>query len=527
LPRWPRSAVRHLAEFAEVLFEPAHVENIDNFDRHDRLGSAIFGNYRKTGENTDGFSQCTAGNKLAFRIPFESLEGRQSMKSSNSACGRVMSVLSVMVVAGLLSGLLSSRATAASPEAPASTEPAPPAPAIAKLSPEETASRGAWRAAILKAPRPKTGCFKAEYPNTEWQQVQCVTPPQHPSSPATGRRPQIVGNGNDFSAQTSGIISKATGYFQSDTSTLSENGGSNSFGLQLNTNPFMTSACKNAAVPSQCQGWQQFIFGNPMCGTSGNIPCVFMQYWLLNYGPTCPTPSPSGTQGWASKEGNDCYLNLSSATPVPAQTIADLDQLTLIGEAAGPLTSDTDSVILSTAAGSPLYMLSFTDSLLNLAQSQWQDAEFNILAACCLGQVNFNNGSTIVVVHRRRDHERRLLRADRLHGRDEQPHPGEPLLSPRRDAPRDQRDVARNHVHGEQRRSDVFMRVSDIQRLEPVRSVLRILTMPEQGVLPQPPRRNLEWVCLCSDPSTHLRPARQYKTFAHLLLMIAAMTACV
>jgi hypothetical protein len=219
-----------------------------------------------------------------------------------------------------------------------------------------------------------------------------VTPPPRPLVPAIGRRPEIVGNGTDFSAQTSGNISKAWGSFLSPTEGLSETGNSNTFGLQLNTNPFMTPACNGAVVPSACQGWQQFVFGNPACGT--NIPCIYMQYWLLNYGPTCP-PSPPGTQGWASWGGNDCYLNLSTATPVPAQMIADLDQLSLSGEAAGPQSSDTDTVILSTGGG--MYMLPFTDDLLNLAQSQWQAAEFNVLASCCAGQVNFNPGSTIVV----------------------------------------------------------------------------------------------------------------------------------
>lgn len=86
---------------------------------------------------------------------------------------------------------------------------------------------------------------------------------------------------------------------------------SNSFTLQLNSDYFYnTPLCAGAATPSQCQGWQQFLFqqGN---GGSGS---VYMQYWLLNYGFNCPS-------NWilAIVLGEpDCYMNSTSAN-VPAQ----------------------------------------------------------------------------------------------------------------------------------------------------------------------------------------------------------------
>src|SRR5208282_3388003 len=37
--------------------------------------------------------------------------------------------------------------------------------------------RESWRKTILKTPRPKKGCFTAAYPETEWREVPCKTPP--------------------------------------------------------------------------------------------------------------------------------------------------------------------------------------------------------------------------------------------------------------------------------------------------------------------------------------------------------------
>jgi hypothetical protein len=61
------------------------------------------------------------------------------MKSSSLTPGRFTSVLGIMVVASLLAGPLSSRATAASPEVPTSAQQGVPTAATAKPSPEESA----------------------------------------------------------------------------------------------------------------------------------------------------------------------------------------------------------------------------------------------------------------------------------------------------------------------------------------------------------------------------------------------------
>ncbi|MGO9605684.1 MAG: hypothetical protein ACLQAT_20250 [Candidatus Binataceae bacterium] len=307
------------------------------------------------------------------------------MKSSSSACGRFTGILRIMVVASLLSGLFSSRVTWA--QMPTSTP--PPAPTSQSLPAPLTTTQPlqaqlkAWRASMLRTPKPSKGCFKATYPNTQWQEVPCTTAPQRPYPPARGRRPNIVGNGTDNSARVSGSISSAEGSFDSVTGVTSESGEvngkppqvANTFSLQLNTNFFSTSVCNGV---SGCQGWQQFIFSN--------AGFVFMQYWLINYisspvNPICPAQ-------W-NTSGKDCWKNSSTPT-VPVQTIANLGQLSVTGNAA----SGGDSVVFS--ADGTLYSASGEDNVVNLAQG-WTDAEFNIVGDCCSSEANFNVGSTIVV----------------------------------------------------------------------------------------------------------------------------------
>jgi hypothetical protein len=200
-----------------------------------------------------------------------------------------------------------------------------------------------------------------------------------------------VGGGNDVSAEVSGHISEAVGSFDSVAGVTSESDsaqGANAYTLQLNTNDFTTSTCSGAANPSQCQGWQQFIYSNyPNNSTYGGAAGT--QYWLLYYGTTnCPT-------GWTSYQdyGIDyCWTNGNAVgVPAPAQTIANLGNLSLTGEA---VSGGMDTLIFST--GSALYSVQNEDSVVHLAQG-WTAAEFNIFGACCNSQANFNSGSTIVV----------------------------------------------------------------------------------------------------------------------------------
>jgi hypothetical protein len=113
-----------------------------------------------------------------------------------------------------------------------------------------------------------------------------------------------------------------------------------------------------------------------------------MQYWLIHYDTTCPA-------GWFSFSPVvgviDCFKNGSNSVLVPVQTIANLVNLSLTGQANA---GGTDTIIMAT--GSNLYSAQNDDGVLNLAQG-WQAVEFNIVGDCCGSQAIFNSGSTLVV----------------------------------------------------------------------------------------------------------------------------------
>jgi hypothetical protein len=373
------------------------------------------------------------------------------MKYSSSARGRVARLLSVMFAASLVSGLMSYFVARAQP-----TEPTPAPSAATQPSAEEAAKREAWRATIARTLVPKKGCFTALYPNTEWQEAPCGPPSPYPNRPHGGHglhQLDTVGNGTDYSAQVVGLIrdpgtlgstiehsaqvsgaagriSSAVGSFDSVTpAAIAETGPwwtnkncppsppppchptepcihpdggggggnawctvpkANAFSLQLNTQPFPTTACGQGVA--ECQGWQQFIFSQDQC----DGPCVFIEYWLLNFGPSCPTSPPLScppgqTQPspgqWTSNGENDCWFN-SCSMPAPAVSAAQLQETTLTGTA-----GDMDTVVLTTA-GTATAMKA--DSVLNLAQA-WNTVEWNVFGDGEGFQANLSPGSTLVV----------------------------------------------------------------------------------------------------------------------------------
>jgi hypothetical protein len=273
--------------------------------------------------------------------------------------------------------------------APASAQ---PAAAAAQPQDEQAAAREAWRKSMARVRLPKKGCFKASYPNIEWQEVPCVKAPSIPFQSVGG------GDGNDFSARA-GSISTATGSFMSvigvtgfTSETDTNSGTSSSFSLQLNTNQFSTPACSGA-----CKGFQQFIFANNLpLGETGNCvfggnSCVYIQYWLTNS--TCPT-------GW-TQYGNDCYTQYDSMM-VQTVSIASLQSLTLEGVATGGMDevilsclSSVSSAVCTSLLGSDM-VAQGQESVLSL-QGHWTDAEFNVFGNGNSSQAHFNSPTTIVV----------------------------------------------------------------------------------------------------------------------------------
>ncbi|HEX9091414.1 MAG TPA: hypothetical protein VF831_07980 [Anaerolineales bacterium] len=244
---------------------------------------------------------------------------------------------------------------------------------------------------MLQTPLQKNGCFQVTYPDMNWQEVPCTTAPTYPQLPLSNSTNKSVGNFNSYAAQVPGTISSTTGSFDSVTGLTSETGNKfssdcssyipdvrNTFTLQLNTNVFSTTVSGCDQHPG-CKGWQQFVYSN-----SGKL---YIQNWLIDYGPPCP-------KDWTSF-GDDCYSG-SSATSVPAQAIENLAQLSLTANVTGTM----NTVILSIRnnkywATDQLSAIS-QDNVLGLAQD-WDTAEFNLFGDGCSSQANFNAGTTIQV----------------------------------------------------------------------------------------------------------------------------------
>jgi len=319
------------------------------------------------------------------------------MKVSISLHLGITRTLRILTTAIVLTGLVASNSYSAQTDGTDGTQKSSSAESKAateQLSPEEVHRREAWRDFMRVTPKPKTGCFTATYPTTEWQEVPCITPPPIPMPPRRGVRPLVVGNGDDISARvsTTGFISTAIGSFDSVTGVTSEsspigNSGSpvaNAYTLQVNTEFFVSTAC--AGSPNTgCRGWEQFVHAND--GSSGS---VFIQYWLIRYNATCP----AGWNQFSFTGSTDiyCYRNSPGATAVPNQPISNLAQLSLTGS----VSATGDSATLT--AGTNAYSVTGSNSV--NAASGWQAAEFNIFGyggnSSGGGAATFNSGSTIV-----------------------------------------------------------------------------------------------------------------------------------
>jgi hypothetical protein len=267
-----------------------------------------------------------------------------------------------------------------------------------------------WKDAISQAARPGKGCATAAYPALHWTGAACASrparplPPPVPPSPGSrpptsGPRPQVIGNGDDVSARApSGHISSAIGSFDSVTGVTSLSGPlfnsgpslPNVYTLQLNTNPFPSSACAGSPNPN-CQGWLQFAYEND--GSSGG---VFMQSWLLEYNAPCPNGAGWNQFQFAGHPEIYCYQdNPGGHTPVANQPInsnADLQRLSL----RGTVSASGDKATLF--VGATAFDASGNDAV--DATNGWTMAEFGVFAdggnSAGGGTVNFNSGAAVV-----------------------------------------------------------------------------------------------------------------------------------
>ena len=255
-------------------------------------------------------------------------------------------------------------------------------------------TKAQWQAAIARVHQPGKGCYQASYPSLQWHAVKCTAAPKfplapaRPAGPATRGGPMLVGNGHDYSAVVSALISKATGTFTNVTPGITEKGKvgnagakvANAYSLQLNTQFFSGSpACSGSSDPSSCLAWQQFVY-TYQNRTTGY---VFMQYWLINYDATCPA-------GWFTYS-TDCYTNSSAATtPGGPLTAADLATLKLTGSAAS---GGNDAVSLSVGSGTATTVTN-SDSEIDLASS-WNTTEWDVFGDGGGGEAYFGTNTTL------------------------------------------------------------------------------------------------------------------------------------
>ena len=240
-----------------------------------------------------------------------------------------------------------------------------------------------WRSEIAQTPAPEAGCFQAQYPSRVWHHVACMKAPNRPfitREQLLAAASRVVGNGNDYAAIAHGTITSATGSFPSTIGLKTESdGGANIYSLQLNSN-FMGSdaACTGSSNPSSCLGWEQFVY-------SSSSNASFIQYWLINYGNTCPT---TPYNDWNQYSGS-CYRN-SNAVGVPQEPITLLNTIKIHGTA----NSTTDTFV--TTVGTTAYSTGGNDNVVFLAAG-WAANEFNVVGDGGGSSATFNLGTNLKV----------------------------------------------------------------------------------------------------------------------------------
>ncbi len=295
-------------------------------------------------------------------------------------------------------GLLASGALAGCSGSATSPSQTIPTAAITQQAAARTAT-AAWRDSLMRMALPGAGCFKASYPSTTWERIACSTPPNllYPV-PRSARHANAtnIGDGNDYTANTSSVMSTAIGSFPTVTGVTSVTStpnpafgndcecGKDSYTLQLNSSFFSTAACGST---KNCAGWEQFVYENPTGSSKGSL---FIQDWLIPANLTGSIKCPRGA-GWESADGG-CVQNSPSSVSIPNQTITNLAKLTETGTAA----SSGDSVYL--AVGSTVYGLKNIqkDGITDLA-ANWKGAEFNVVGNAGGSVAVFNSGSKITV----------------------------------------------------------------------------------------------------------------------------------
>ena len=257
----------------------------------------------------------------------------------------------------------------------------------------EAAAHENWRAFMAQNPALEEGCYRASYPSIVWEQVECIQ--MHPRVHPAFHKPlaeEVVGNGHDYVAQASGLISATHGTFPTVKDVTSEKSvgvaafggggilGPNEYSLQINTNfTGTTAAC---ADHLGCTVWQQFLFATDAVaqGEAG----VFIEYWLIGWGfSACPA-------GWFSDGAGDCVIN-SNLTAAPDAKATSLGSLSLAGTA---VKGGNDTVTFNN--GTTAYSLTAKDSVVDISEV-WKQSEFNIVGDAGGSRADFDKGASVTV----------------------------------------------------------------------------------------------------------------------------------
>jgi hypothetical protein len=303
--------------------------------------------------------------------------------------------------------LATALAFAGAAPAGAATQPHPVKPGLPSLARHLPSAKAAatqpaartkaqWQTDIGHVKQPGTGCYRATYPALRWQATRCVAAPKIPLAPRPLPRParhggpDLIGNGKDYSAQVSGLISQATGTFADVSPGITEQGfvggegalTTNAFTLQLNSQFFSGSpACDGSSDPSGCFAWQQFVYNYEGCSVS----CIFMQYWLIKYDATCPS-------GWYTYSVGDsiyCFTN-SEAVEVNGLTASELASAEL---SASAKSGGDDGVSLSVGSGTATSVTN-GDSKIDLA-AHWNTTEWGVYGDGGGSEAYFGSGTTL------------------------------------------------------------------------------------------------------------------------------------
>lgn len=274
-------------------------------------------------------------------------------------------------------------------------------PGHAETVEADAAAHKSWRAVMAHHENAEPGCFQATYPSLVWEKVECKegnlpvpSAPRH----AAGVESNVTGDGNDYVAQSVGLITETVGTFPSVSGIKGEKTvgvaafggggvlGPNEYTLQINTN--VTGPTAACAGHSGCFVWEQFVYGT-------NFPyphqtpkfngVVFIEYWLINWGSSkCPFL-------WRNI-GDDCVRN-SSYTEAPNSPIKGtaLQDLTLSGSA---VAGGNDTVVFNN--GTTAYSVTEPDSMLDIS-SVWTQSEFNVFGDSDGSEAVFNKGSSVTV----------------------------------------------------------------------------------------------------------------------------------